>query len=131
MSSLNYILGLLKIPVTDLSVSVPFYEKKLHLHKEFVVEKYGWAQFSVGDLSIALYIPGKGGGSSPTNRSLDFHLCLPEDQFSELAEKLLEQGHLLENMIHSGDDGSTFIDVIDPDKNIVKISKLHKKSDEN
>jgi hypothetical protein len=118
---MKYEIGLLKIPVKDISLSVPFYEEHLHFKKEFVAEKYGWAQFSVGDLSIALYVPGKGGGTSQTGRSLDFHLTLPKDGFSDLASKLLESGHLSEDMIHTGNDDTKFIDVVDPDRNLLKI----------
>jgi hypothetical protein len=121
MSLNNYTLGLLKIPVSDLSKSVSFYKDKLHFQEDFFAEEFGWAQFTAGKLEIALYTPGKGGGSSSFCRNLDFHLLLPKMEFSKLADDLLKSGYLSENRVHNGNDGSVFIDVIDPDKNILKI----------
>ena len=38
-----------------------------------------------------------------------------------LAARLLEQGHLVEDMVHTGNDGSTFLDIRDPDQKIIKV----------
>ena len=123
MTLTNYKITLLKIPVSDIDVSNQFYEEHLGFKVQYVAAEYGWAQMTAGDISLALYKPGMGGGNGQIGGSVDFHLSLPESDFQPLAKRLLERGLLSENMIHTGNDGSTFIDVLDPDKNIIKISK--------
>lgn len=66
--------ALLKIPVADLSVSVPFYEAALGIQAVFVAEECGWAQFDGATLALALYVPGRGGGDRRPGGSVDFHL---------------------------------------------------------
>lgn len=121
MGKPDYKLGLLKIPVTDVEHSAKFYEEILHLELGFVVPEYGWAQMKAGETDLALYVPGKGGGERQIGGNVDFHLVLEPRDFDELAPTLKDAGHLSENMIHTGNDGSTFIDVYDPDKNIIKV----------
>ena len=123
MTALNYKLGLLKIPVTDIDRSVKFYVEMLGFESTFQAPEYGWAQMKVGELDLALYVPGMGGGKREIGGNVDFHLVLDADAFDKLAPTLKEAGHLSEGMIHTGNDGSTFVDVLDPDKNIVKISR--------
>ena len=119
----NYQLRLLKIPVKNVDISSLFYSENLGLKIDFAAEEYGWAQLSSGDFSMALYVPGMGGGDGQIGGSVDFHLSLPGEEFDSLASKLLERGHLNEGMIHSGNDGSTFVDMLDPDGNVLKIKK--------
>ena len=123
MSIQSYQLSLLKIPVSNLETAAQFYEHDLGLTLEFLVEEYGWAQFSAGTLPLALYLPGKGGGDGQIGGSLDFHLSLAASDFDPLADRLLAAGVLVEDMMHTGADGSTFIDVRDPDGNVLKISR--------
>ena len=122
-SNFNYQLRLLKIPVTNVDVSSQFYAEHLGLTVDFAAEEYGWAQLSSGDFSMALYVPGMGGGDGKIGGSVDFHLSLPGETFDTLANGLLEKGHLSEGMIHTGNDGSTFVDMLDPDGNILKVMK--------
>lgn len=118
-----YNLAMLKVGVSDLDKSVKFYTEILDFELEFKVVKYGWAQLKSGDLELALYVPGLGGGEKTLGESTDFHLILDSINFDELASILKENNHLSEDMIHTGNDGTTFIDVLDPDKNIIKIFK--------
>ena len=64
-----------------------------------------------------------GGGNGQIGDSLDFCLSLPEQAFQSLAEELLAADYLVDNMIHTGNNGTTFIGVEDPDGNILKIMK--------
>jgi catechol 2,3-dioxygenase-like lactoylglutathione lyase family enzyme len=123
MSESGYQLQLLKVPVTDVEASSQFYVSELGCELQFAAAEYGWAHMSAGDVTLALYVPGMGGGDGKIGGSLDFHLSLPGSQFDELAQRLLKDGHLSENMIHTGNDGSTFVNVIDPDGNVIKIMK--------
>src|SRR5438477_11958075 len=74
MSNSGYKLSLLKIPVSDVARGADFYRETLKFKQDFIVEKYGWAQFSAGDLRIALYKPGMGGGDGKIGGSTGFHL---------------------------------------------------------
>ncbi len=127
MDSPKYMLGLLKIPVTNVEISAKFYTEKLGFKLSFVAPEYGWAQMEAGEVDLALYIPGKGGGQRTIGGNVDFHLRLDAKTFDGLANELKDAGLLMEDMIHTGNDGSTFIDVRDPDKNIVKISRTRTK----
>ncbi len=118
---MNYQLSLLKIPVSDIPTAAAFYVDELGFTEQFVAAEYGWAQLATGDLSLALYVPGQGGGARSIGGSVDFHLALTGDTFDDLAERLLQDGHLNEDRIHAGNDGTTFIDVVDPDGNQLKI----------
>src|SRR5438309_2062075 len=81
MTNSPYQLRLLKIPVTDVRRSANFYRDALGFHEEFVVEQYGWAQLKAGEIPIALYQPGKGGGDGHIGGSTGFHLALPPQRF--------------------------------------------------
>jgi len=121
MTEKTYKLSLLKIPVNDIEISAKFYEKSLGLQVDFVAPEYGWAQMKTGEISIALYKPGMGGGEREIGGSVDFHLRLEENDFDELAEKIKEEGMLLDDRVHTGADGTTFIEILDPDKNVIKV----------
>jgi len=116
-----YKLAMLKVAVSNLNQSVQFYQEALGFELVFVAEEYGWAQLKSGDIDFALYVPGLGGGEKQLGGSTDFHLMLDESKFEVLSKQLLASGHLSENMIHTGNDGTTFIDVLDPDHNIIKM----------
>jgi catechol 2,3-dioxygenase-like lactoylglutathione lyase family enzyme len=120
---MSYQLWLLKIPVRNVQKSSEFYQKHLGFTVDFVAEEYGWANLSSGDFAMALYEPGKGGGQRTIGGSVDFHLVLDETEFNPLSITLKETGVLVEDMIHTGADGSTFIEVSDPDNNVLKIAK--------
>lgn len=48
------------------------------------------------------------------------------DVFDEVASKWLSNHLLKENMIHTGNDGSTFVELLDPDQNELKIMRIKK-----
>ncbi len=121
MSSPHFQIQMIKVPVSDIEASSKFYSETLGFELQFAAEEFGWAQLSAGEVSLALYKPGMGGGNGHISGSVDFHLMLANPSFEELANRLLEAGHLAEDMIHTGNDGSSFVDVLDPDGNIVKI----------
>lgn len=121
MDTPDYQIQILKVPVSDIDRAVQFYSDHLRLELQFAAAEYGWAQFSADDLSLALYKPDMGGGNGQIGGSVDFHLALPEEAFQTLADALLEGGHLVDDQIHKGNDGSTFMDVKDPDGNIIKV----------
>ena len=121
MNKYNYKLGLLKIPVREIEKSTAFYKERLGCEISFQAPEYGWAQLKAGDLELALYVPRKGGGQRTIGGNIDFHLVLDADDFDKLAPALKDAGLLVEDMIHTGNDGSTFIDLRDPDENVIKI----------
>jgi catechol 2,3-dioxygenase-like lactoylglutathione lyase family enzyme len=123
MSDTGYQLSLLKIPVSQITRSADFYREALGLEQQFAAEEYGWAQFQAGDLPLALYKPGMGGGDGKIGGSVGFHLSLPPQRFDALAADLIKRGCLVENKVHRGDDGTTFIEVRDPDANLMKIMR--------
>ncbi len=121
MSSRAYKFGMLKIPVSDIQKSARFYEKKLGFRLEFVAPEYGWAQMQAGEIPVALYQPGKGGGKRQIGGSVDFHLSLAGNEFDQVAKQMGEEGLLVEDRIHQGADGTTFIEIYDPDRNELKV----------
>jgi len=123
MSDPAYQLSLLKIPVSDITRSADFYRDTLKFKPEFVAEKYGWAQFDAGGLPLALYKPGMGGGDGKIGGSTGFHLSLPPQQFDALAAELLKRGVLVDNKVQRGDDGTTYVQVRDPDGNVLNIGR--------
>lgn len=118
-----YTLSLLKVPVRDLEEAVPFYRDVLGMPTQFVAAAYGWAQLSAGQLAIALYVPGQGGGDGPVGGTVGFHLGLPPDAFEELVDRLQGAGALVDGRVHRGNDGSVFVDVRDPDGNLLKVMR--------
>ena len=123
MTAPQYEIQMLKVPVSDIAAAAQFYATHLGFETQFVAPEYGWAQLSAGTVSLALYRPGMGGGSGQIGGSVGFQLSLPGAEFDSLAASLLASGCLVEDRVHSGADGSTFIDVRDPDNNIIKVMK--------
>lgn len=116
-----YTLSLLKVAVRDIDRAAAFYREVLAMTPDFVAAEYGWAQLVAGDLALALYVPGEGGGDGRVGGAAGFHLALPGNAFDELAVRALEHGALVDGRVHRGADGTTFVDVRDPDGNIVKV----------
>jgi len=117
----DYRLDLLKLPVSDVEAAADFYADVLGFELDFAVGEYGWAQLSVGDLRLALYEPGKGGGDGVIGGSADFHLWLPPEPFERLAETLIDAGALAGGEVQRSDDGSSFLEARDPDGNTIKV----------
>lgn len=113
-------LSLLKIPVSNIARSVTFYRDVLGFEEQFVVAEYGWAQFQINAvpsaLSLALYVPSQGGGDRTMGGSVDFHFSTPN------LEALFTQGKEAESQ--TGADGTRFVEVTDPDGNLLKIVEM-------
>ena len=120
----TYRLGLLKVPVSDVEASAAFYADVLGFELQFAVAEYGWAQLSSGDLPLALYEPGKGGGDGAIGGSIDFHLDLAPEPFDRLAETLADAGALHGDQVHTSDEGGTFLEARDPDGNTLKVTRV-------
>jgi catechol 2,3-dioxygenase-like lactoylglutathione lyase family enzyme len=119
----GYSVALLKIPVSNIKRSAAFYHDTFGFEQESIYPEYGWAQLKAGELPLALYKPGMGGGDGHIGGSTGFHLSLPADRFDTLAAALLVQGVLVENRVHHGDDGTVYLEVRDPDGNTLKINR--------
>ena len=114
-------LGLLKIPVTDLERAAAFYRDVLGFTEVFVVVEYGWGQFQVDELPIALYVPGMGGGDRQPGGSIDFHLEVSDVEACH--DAWVEQGAVIPAGVVRSDEGSSFFEVTDPDGNALKITQ--------
>lgn len=112
-------LAFLKVPVSDLQRAVAFYTHALSLTAVFVAEEYGWAQLQDGALSLALYMPGKGGGNRQPGGSVDFQLAHPD--IETLQSRIREHFPDGKAEIFSNDDGSRSLEFADPDGNELKI----------
>jgi len=122
----KYHLALIKIPVSNITESLKFYEEHLNINNIFFEETYGWAQFDLDGIPFALYQVKLGGGERTLGGSIDFHLALEEREFKVRSKKWLDLGILFENMIHRGNDGSSFVELEDPDHNTLKIMMIKK-----
>lgn len=109
--------ALLKIPVTDLSRAVSFYERALGVRAKFIVEAYGWAQLDGISVALALYVPGRGGGNSSPGGDAGFHLSHP--RLDELLRGVRPVDPVAEIAVN--DDGSRSLDLTDPDGNTLRI----------
>ncbi len=110
---------MVKIPVDDVGVSVPFYRDVIGLSEDFVMAEYGWAQLSAGNLPIALYQPNKGGGQGKPGVFDSLHFAT--DNLDPIMKRLKENGVDTSDMPFTGDDGSLSIDLDDPDGNRIKV----------
>lgn len=110
-------LALLKIPVTDVTASVAFYEAVLERSAVFVSDEYGWAQFDHPAPGLALYVPGKGGGDRVPGGSVDFHLAASDLNMLQARLKPLTETAT----IYTNNDGSQSLELNDPDGNTLKI----------
>ncbi len=110
-------LALLKIPVTDQTRARAFYSALFGVEPVFHSADYGWTQFMVGQLPIALYTPGAGGGAGAVGYDLDFQLSAPD--LVALRTQILP--HASDATIHENADGSRSLEFRDPDGNGLKI----------
>ena len=113
---------MLKIPVNDVEQAADFYRDVLGFKQEFVVPEYGWAQFTIGELPLGLYVPGKRGGNRSPGGSIDFQLLT--DDLEALHQRCVAAGAETGEGIVTSNDGLAFFEVSDPDGNILKIIKM-------
>ena len=115
----DVIVKMIKIPVTDVEVSAKFYVEVLGLDEEFVVADYGWAQLHAGNLPIALYEEGKGGGTAKAG-STD-HMQFAVSDFDALKQSLTVHDIDPDKHFHTGADGTKFYLFNDPDGNTIQV----------
>lgn len=111
--------NLVKIPVSDIDKALPFYRDVLGLSEDFVAAEYGWAQLSSGNLPVALYVPGMGGGAGEAGAADGVHFAISDA--GPLRERLTQAGLNPDDHSHQGNDGSTFFELHDPDGNTFKV----------
>lgn len=117
----DVIVKMIKIPVKDVEISAKFYTDVLGLEEEFVVSEYGWAQLHAGNLPVALYEEGKGGGTAKAG-STD-HMQFAISDFDVLKESLIAHDIDPEKHFHTGADGTQFYLFNDPDGNAIQVMK--------
>ncbi|MEM1064895.1 MAG: VOC family protein [Pseudomonadota bacterium] len=111
-------LALLKIPVHDLEAAIKFYAALFATEPVFAAEAYGWAQFDLGGLPLALYVPGMGGGDRAPGGSVDFHLAT--SGADALAGRLSDFPDAGAGTFENA-DGSRSFECRDPSGNLLKI----------
>lgn len=110
---------LVKVPVSDVAKAATFYCEVLGLESEFVAAEYGWAQLKTGNLPIALYEPGKGGGAGVAGNCDSLHLSVSN---LELLRQRLSDNQIDPDTIqHKGNDGTVYLELNDPDGNTLKV----------
>jgi predicted enzyme related to lactoylglutathione lyase len=112
-------ISLLKIPVTDLSRSIPFYSALFGDKPEFASEPHGWAQFNLQTVTIALYTCGFGEDDRRPGGALDFHLLV--NNLEALRSRLQQRCGLMSGGILYGANGSRSMDIADPDGNVMRL----------
>lgn len=120
--SIEVAVHLVKIPVSNIQESVNFYRNVIGLEEEFVFADYGWAQLKASNLSIALYVAGMGGGTGKAGEMDSLHLSV--SSFDGLNSRLATANINTSDIHHTGDDGSEYYEINDPDGNIIKIFKV-------
>lgn len=110
---------LVKVPVTSLERACAFYRDVMGLEQEFAVEEYGWAQYILGDIPLCLYVVGRGGGEGEPGGEMDFHLSV--DDVKKAYDTLKDRGATFACDLVTGDDGSSFFMIADPDGNAFKV----------
>ncbi|MEM8811428.1 MAG: VOC family protein [Pseudomonadota bacterium] len=112
-------LAFLKLPVRDLKRAVNFYEAVFDMELDYVAEEYGWALLEGDQLSLALYVPGKGGGNREPGGSVEFQLLHPD--VAALHAVLHQEFPGSKAGLHDHDDGARSLEFTDPEGNEVKI----------
>ena len=113
--------ALLKVPVADIDQAVPFFRDGLGLTPHFVAADYGWADFQIGDLTLALYVPGRGAGNRTPGGSVDFHLSATD--LESIQARLLAYDPTVIVDLHENNDGSQSLEFVDPNGNEWKIMR--------
>ncbi len=121
MQDVDFTVKMVKIPVSDIDRAIVYYRDVLGLQEEFSVPQYGWSQFAVGNLPLCLYVPGMGGGRGVAGNCDSIHLSTTA--LGSTYKELSARGAIMPDGLHTGDDGTKFVDVHDPDGNIIKIAQ--------
>lgn len=112
-------LNILKLPVGDLDRALDFYTRGLGFRLLVRIEEFGWAQLERDGIMVALYRPGEGGGDRPPGGSTDFQFGC--DNLVEFWRELGQRGLSPLPTIVSGPETAAFIDLADPDGNLLRV----------
>ena len=117
--SVSIAVQIVKIPVSDIEKALVFYRDTLGLEEEFTAPEYGWAQLRSGNLPLALYVPGMGGGNSKAGETDCLHFAISDAEGfrSQLAKANIDP----DRHQYSGNDGTSYFELEDPDGNICKV----------
>lgn len=110
-------IALIKVPVTDIDRSTTFYGALLDLKPAVQAPEFGWAHFEAEALTLALYVPGQGGGDRTPGGSVDFNLAVVD--LGPVQARMADFAP--DAAIHDNDDGSVSLELTDPDGNTLKI----------
>ena len=91
----------------------------LGLESEFIAAEYGWAQLKASNLPIALYEPNKGGGVGIAGSCDSLHLSVTD--LEPIRQRLSENEVDPDAVQHTGNDGTIYLELNDPDDNTVKV----------
>ena len=117
--TMNFKIGLVKIPVTDFEAATRYYREVVGLEEEFAVEAYGWAQYKTGNVPLCLYVAGQGGGDGKPGEEVGFHLVV--DDIGAMYAGVAERGGKFASEIVDSADGGKFFVLQDPDGNTFKV----------
>lgn len=110
-------IAMIKVPVADIDRAAPFYTALLGLEPAVQAPEFGWAHFEAEALTLAIYVPGMGGGDRDPGGSVDFNLAAVD--LSDVRDRISALG--VTANIFDNDDGSVSLEVPDPDGNLIKI----------
>jgi catechol 2,3-dioxygenase-like lactoylglutathione lyase family enzyme len=113
--------GFVKVPVSDIMKAAVFYRDVLGLNEDFVVEEYGWGQFSTGSIPICLYVTGMGGGTREPGGETGIQLRVADVR---AAHAKLAAADAVEGELIVGDDGTANFLARDPDGNLIQVAQL-------
>jgi len=112
-------IGLVTVPTRDLARSVAFYRDVLGFEEQNTVPEFGRSTLTAGAVRLGLFIPGMGGGNRRPGGSVGFTLAV--DDLGPVYEQLVQRGASMPNGIFHADDGQAWVEVHDPDDNVLKI----------
>ncbi len=110
-------LATLKIPVSDLERANAFYTTLFDTEPTFTAAQFGWTQFDLSGLPLALYDPAKSNHSGVPGHDLDFHLA--SEEIEALRDRIAP--HAPDVTIHTNADDSRTLELSDPDGNKLTI----------
>ncbi|WP_224815356.1 VOC family protein [Hasllibacter sp. MH4015] len=110
-------LATLKIPVADLERANAFYAVLFEREPVFTAAEFGWTQFDLEGLPLALYDPSKSNHGGEPGHDLDFHLA--SEAIKAVRDRIVP--HAPDATIHANADGSRSLELSDPDGNKLTI----------